>query len=178
MPSRAIAARLIGSSRGAQKGYCQIKQTVFLSLFDIGRARPVPTRSTASSYAKWRVLCPACLLNRRAGHIAVGAEDAAITLFRFEQRSAASAFVDVSASVGGHCLRGSMSTKRAGKGRDDLCHGDCPSLSNRMRQSWIIPSFPLLPEAGERQSRLLSSQDRCILNPVATTGSRGSRGHA
>ena len=59
----------------------------------------------------------AVLLNRRAGHCAVGAEHAAVARLRFEQRVAAFAFVEPLTGVGGHDLGLDVPAQRTGQRR-------------------------------------------------------------
>lgn len=56
-------------------------------------------------------------LNRRAGDRSIGAEHAAVSGLRTEQCSAALAFVEELAGVGGHRLDLRRATRRAGEGR-------------------------------------------------------------
>ena len=63
-------------------------------------------------------------LNGRARDIAIGAEHAAITVFRLEQRVASRAIVEILAGVFGHGLGFTMPAQGAGDRREQLCHGD------------------------------------------------------
>ena len=67
-------------------------------------------------------------LNRRALDGAIGAEDAAVTGFRFVQRFALGAFPKEQAGVGGHGLRFLSAAGRAGQGRIKNQCGDAHDL--------------------------------------------------
>src|SRR4051794_12378912 len=55
-----------------------------------------------------------CVLNRRTGDIAIGAEDTVVAWLWAEQHAAPDALVEELARIGGHGLRRAASTMRAG----------------------------------------------------------------
>jgi hypothetical protein len=82
---------------------------------------PAPNADAALGGTRAAIVC-ACLLHRRAGRRAVGAEDAAVARLRTEQHAATFAVVEELAGVGGHGLDLSVTAVWAGNGRLGLGH--------------------------------------------------------
>ncbi len=58
-----------------------------------------------------------CFLNRRTGHVAIGAEHATVPRLRLQERAAARAFIEELTSVGRHCLSRLITARRTRDGR-------------------------------------------------------------
>jgi hypothetical protein len=74
-------------------------------------------------------------LDWRARHVAIGTENAAVALQRFQHRAATRAIVEILARVGGHVFRGAGAALRTGDGALKFRHtGQCGHFTWRFSE--------------------------------------------
>lgn len=111
------------------------------------------------------------VLDRRAGHVAEGTEDAAIALQRSQDRTAMTAVVEILTSVRRHRFNGQPAAFRTGKGRSQLNHAPPSSLISGA--SMKLQKADRVTKMVERQSMTNVARDGgTVVQPLSRAQAR------